>query len=44
MGWYEPIKQYRCHNLETLDNLWLKYSNGRFGLSVRQQIFERIAA
>ena len=43
-GWYEPIKQYPCHNLETLDNLWLKYSDGRFGLSVQQQIFERIAA
>jgi hypothetical protein len=43
-GWYEPIKQYPCHDLETLDNLWLKYSNERFGLSVQQQIFERVAA
>jgi GUN4-like len=43
-GWYEPIKQYSCHDLERLDNLWLKYSHERFGLSVQQQIFERIAA
>jgi hypothetical protein len=43
-GWYEPIKQYPCHDLETLDNLWLKHSDGRFGLSVQQQIFKRIAA
>ncbi len=43
-GWYEPIKQYSCRDLETLDNLWIKYSEGRFGLSVQQQIFARIAA
>jgi hypothetical protein len=43
-GWYEPIKQYPCHDLEMLDNLWLKHSDGRFGLSVQQQIFQRIAA
>lgn len=43
-GWYEPIKQYPCHDLATLDNLWLKYSDGQFGLSVQQQIFKRIAA
>jgi GUN4-like len=42
--WYEPIKQYPCHELEALDNLWLKYSNRQFGLSTQQQIFERIAA
>lgn len=42
-GWYEPIKQYPCHDLKTLDDLWLKHSEGRFGLSVQQQIFERIA-
>jgi hypothetical protein len=42
-GWYEPIKQYPCRDLETLDNLWLKYNDQRFGLSVQQQIFERIA-
>lgn len=43
-GWYDPIKQYPCRDLKTLNNLWLKYSDGRFGLSVQQQIFERIAA
>lgn len=43
-GWYAPIKQYPCHDLETLDGLWFQYSGGRFGLRVQQQIFERIAA
>jgi hypothetical protein len=42
-GWYEPIKQYPCNDLEKLDNLWLKYSDGRFGLSVQQRIFKRFA-
>lgn len=43
-GWYEPIKQYPCDDLQTLDSLWLKYSDGQFGLSVQRQMFERIAA
>jgi hypothetical protein len=41
--WYEPFKQYPCDDLEKLDNLWLKYSNERFGLSVQQRIFKRFA-
>lgn len=44
IGWYEPIKQYPCRDLRLLDRLWLKYSNQRFGLSIQQQIFERITA
>jgi hypothetical protein len=43
IGSYQPIKQYPCDNLKKLDNLWLKYSDGRFGLSVQQRIFKRFA-
>ena len=31
-----------CRELKTLDRLWLKYSNGRFGFSVQAEIFNSI--
>lgn len=31
-----------CQKLETLDRLWLKYSNRQFGFSVQVQIFKSI--
>ncbi|MGG6294123.1 GUN4 domain-containing protein [Leptolyngbya sp. AN02str] len=42
-GWYDPIHRYPCSKLQRLDGLWLQHSGGRFGLSVQQQIFERVA-
>lgn len=32
----EGIKKLLCSDLRTIDNLWLKYSNGRFGYSYSQ--------
>jgi serine/threonine protein kinase len=40
-GWLndESIKNFRCTDLRTIDQLWVKYSNGRFGFSVQKQIY-----
>ncbi|AFY91224.1 GUN4 domain-containing protein [Chroococcidiopsis thermalis] len=32
----DSIRQFPCIDLETIDLLWIKYSNGRFGFSVQQ--------
>lgn len=34
------IKGFFCEDLLTIDQLWLKYSKGRFGLSVQKRIWE----
>ncbi len=31
-----------CHKLKTIDKLWLKYSQGRFGFSIQAQIMDSI--
>ncbi len=36
------IKNFPCTDLNMINNLWLEYSNGRFGLSVQQQIFASV--
>lgn len=43
-GWLtlEDIANYPCTDLKTLDALWLEYSGGRFGLTVQQQILDRV--
>ncbi len=43
-GWLnvESINQFSCTDLYTIDQLWLKYSNGRFGFSVQKRIWENI--
>lgn len=40
-GWLtvEDIQQFPCTDLKTIDQLWVKYSNGRFGFSVQKQIY-----
>jgi hypothetical protein len=38
----EGIKELRCSDLRTIDDLWLKYSNGRFGYSVQQRIWQSL--
>jgi serine/threonine protein kinase len=35
----KAIKNLPCPDLGTIDALWLKYSNGRFGLSVQKRIW-----
>ncbi len=37
------LNNLSCPNLKTIDQLWLKASNGRFGLSVQQQSWQKNA-
>jgi hypothetical protein len=41
-GWLSAadIDSFPCTDLRTIDQLWQHHSNGRFGLSVQQQIWE----
>ncbi|MBE9106795.1 GUN4 domain-containing protein [Nostoc cf. edaphicum LEGE 07299] len=40
-GWldYESIENFPCTDLRTIDQLWVKYSNGHFGFSVQKRIW-----
>jgi hypothetical protein len=40
-GWIdlESIKKFPCEDLQTIDRLWVHYSNGLYGLSVQKQIY-----
>lgn len=38
----ESIKNFPCTDLRTIDQLWVKYSNGRFGFSVQKRIWESV--
>jgi hypothetical protein len=44
-GWLqtEDIENFPCTDLKTIDYLWNYYSQGSFGLTVQQQIWESIA-
>ena len=41
-GWLrvEDIQNFPCADLRTIDQLWVKYSNGKFGFSVQKQIWQ----
>ncbi|MEH2260288.1 GUN4 domain-containing protein [Nostoc sp.] len=43
-GWLDPesINNFPCTDLRTIDQLWVKYSNGRFGFSVQKRIWESV--
>ena len=43
-GWLslESIDNFPCKDLLTIDQLWVKYSNGRFGFSVQKRIWESV--
>lgn len=45
-GWLrvEDIEKFPCTDLCTIDQLWVKYSNGRFGFSVQKRIWQEIGA
>ncbi len=34
--------EFPCKDLHTIDQLWVKYSDGRFGLSIQKTIWESI--
>ncbi|MEB3179478.1 MAG: serine/threonine-protein kinase [Nostocaceae cyanobacterium] len=38
----ESIENFPCTDLRTIDKLWVKYSNGRFGFSVQKRIWESV--
>jgi hypothetical protein len=40
LGYENSLKHFSCKDLLTIDRLWVKYSQGHFGLSVQQRIFE----
>jgi hypothetical protein len=35
----DDIDNFPCADLRTIDQLWVKYSNGRFGFSVQERIY-----
>ena len=43
-GWLdeESIKNFPCEDLRTINQLWVKYSEGKFGFSVQKEIFESL--
>lgn len=43
-GWLssESIDKFPCTDLRTIDQLWVKYSNGHFGFSVQKRIWENV--
>ncbi len=38
----QELKQLPCQDLRTIDQLWVKYSQGRFGFSVQTRIYEEV--
>jgi serine/threonine protein kinase len=38
----KDIDQFPCEDLRTIDQLWVKYSNGLFGFSVQKRIYESL--
>ncbi len=43
-GWLDKksIENFPCTDLRTIDQLWVKYSDGRFGFSVQKRIWESV--
>ncbi|WP_414527989.1 GUN4 domain-containing protein [Nodularia chucula] len=43
-GWLDEksIDNFPCADLRTIDQLWVKYSNGRFGFSVQKRIYQSL--
>jgi uncharacterized caspase-like protein len=41
-GWLkrQDIEKFPCLDLRTIDRLWVKYSNGKFGFSVQKEIWQ----
>lgn len=38
----EDIEKFPCIDLRTIDQVWIKYSNSRFGFSVQKRIFNSV--
>ena len=41
-GWLDfgSIDNFPCEDLRTIDQLWVKYSDGKFGFSVQKRIYQ----
>ena len=44
--WFDAdnLKTFPCEDLQTLDRLWVKYSEGKWGFSVQKQIWEKFGS
>lgn len=40
----EDIDYFPCEDLRTIDQLWVIYSNGKFGFSVQKQIYQSLGS
>ncbi|NES07736.1 MAG: hypothetical protein F6K22_36080, partial [Okeania sp. SIO2F4] len=38
----KSIENFPCSDLRRIDQLWVKYSNGKFGFSVQNKIYQRL--
>lgn len=38
----DDIERFSCTDLSTIDQLWVKYSDGKFGFSVQKKIWEEV--
>lgn len=38
----EDIREFPCRDLRTINQLWVKYSGGRFGFSIQRRIWEEL--
>ncbi|WP_233258583.1 serine/threonine-protein kinase [[Phormidium] sp. ETS-05] len=38
----EDVRKFPCRDLRTIDQLWLEYSDSRFGFSVQNQIWRQV--
>jgi serine/threonine protein kinase len=38
----ESIEKFPCEDLRTIDQLWVQYSDGRFGFSVQKRIYQSL--
>ncbi|NEP77296.1 MAG: hypothetical protein F6K39_03390 [Okeania sp. SIO3B3] len=45
-GWlrYEDVENFSCQDLSTIDKLWVRHSNGKFGFSVQKQIYQSLGS
>jgi len=43
-GWIDrsTMNSFPCRDLQTLDQLWMKYSRGKFGFSVQKRIYQSL--
>ncbi|MEB3121356.1 MAG: GUN4 domain-containing protein [Snowella sp.] len=41
-GFVGDMREFPCTDLQTIDQLWVKHSQGRFGFSVQQEIWQNL--